>query len=80
MDDWSVYPAFASLYRATTDRVAAAQFYYFSDRYFEELGLMLRTACTYAPSWHRTVKSQQGGSSPKRTVSFEPNTERRGML
>lgn len=42
MDDWSVYPAFVSLYRETMDRVAAEPFYYFSDQYFADLLLMLK--------------------------------------
>jgi Acetyltransferase (GNAT) domain len=42
MDDWSVYPAFVSMYRETMDRVAAEPFYYFSDQYFADLELILK--------------------------------------
>jgi len=42
VDDWGAYPSFASLYRATMDRVAAQRFYYFSDEYFADLERMLQ--------------------------------------
>ena len=42
VDDWSIYPAFGSLYRATMERVRAADFYFFSDAYFEDLRRMLK--------------------------------------
>lgn len=41
MDDWSAYPAFRELYRATMQRRSASAFYYFSDEYFDELREML---------------------------------------
>lgn len=42
IDDWSAYAAFGSLYRETMRRVAAAEFYFFSDAYFCELRSRLR--------------------------------------
>lgn len=41
IDDWSAYPSFAALYRATMDRVNASPFYFFSDAYFRDLREML---------------------------------------
>jgi lipid II:glycine glycyltransferase (peptidoglycan interpeptide bridge formation enzyme) len=41
IDDWSLYAAFGSLYRATMERVAAATFYFFSDAYFQDIRHML---------------------------------------
>jgi hypothetical protein len=37
IDDWTAYPSFPALYRATMDRVNASSFYFFSDAYFRDL-------------------------------------------
>jgi hypothetical protein len=42
LDEWSIYPAFGSLYRATMDLLRAADFYFFSDAYFDDLSRMLK--------------------------------------
>lgn len=43
-DAWDDYPAFVELYRATMRRVAAAPYYWFSDRYFAGLRTALGAA------------------------------------
>jgi len=43
IDDWSTYPSFAAVYRATMDRVNAAPFYFFSDAYFRDMRESLPT-------------------------------------
>ena len=37
MDDWTTYDGFKKAYRSTMDRVSAAEFYNFSDAYFDDI-------------------------------------------
>lgn len=37
MDNWTAYPDFRAVYRATMERLSAVAFYNFSDRYFDDL-------------------------------------------
>ena len=37
IDDWSAFDSFKAAYRSTMDRLSAADFYYFSDAYFDDL-------------------------------------------
>ena len=41
MDNWTTYPDFKTVYRATMQRHSAGAFYFFSDDYFDELHRML---------------------------------------
>jgi hypothetical protein len=41
VDDWTTYPAFKAVYRATMQRHSAGAFYFFSDEYFDDLRQLL---------------------------------------